>query len=172
MAKTRGRKPKPTGIKLHEGNPGKRPINTNEPQPEAGEPDCPERVRDDPVAFRAWGWLVEQLRAMDIITLADRMILEQAATIYSRWYKATDQIAEHGEIETTAIRTNAKGNEIGGGNTRVSPWMQIANRSEQQLDALFGELGLTPSARTRLMTNPNQRKKGLTAFAASRDNSM
>ncbi|MEQ8198694.1 MAG: phage terminase small subunit P27 family, partial [Clostridiaceae bacterium] len=30
----RGRKPKPTAIKVLEGNPGKRPLNKNEPKPE------------------------------------------------------------------------------------------------------------------------------------------
>lgn len=33
---TRGRKPKPTALKLLEGNPGKRPINANEPIPPKG----------------------------------------------------------------------------------------------------------------------------------------
>ena len=29
-----GRKPKPTRLKIIQGNPGKRPLNKNEPQPE------------------------------------------------------------------------------------------------------------------------------------------
>lgn len=29
----RGRKPKPTAVKVLEGNPGKRSLNTNEPKP-------------------------------------------------------------------------------------------------------------------------------------------
>ena len=33
---TRGRKPKPTALKILEGNPGKRPINENEPIPPKG----------------------------------------------------------------------------------------------------------------------------------------
>ncbi|HZK10243.1 MAG TPA: phage terminase small subunit P27 family, partial [Clostridia bacterium] len=35
---TRGRKPKPTALKVLEGNPGKRPLNKNEPQPERKAP--------------------------------------------------------------------------------------------------------------------------------------
>ena len=38
---TRGRKPKPTAIKELEGNPGKRPLNANEPKPERKAPRCP-----------------------------------------------------------------------------------------------------------------------------------
>lgn len=36
-----GRKPKPTALKKLEGNPGKRKLNTKEPVPEKGMPDCP-----------------------------------------------------------------------------------------------------------------------------------
>ena len=37
-----GRKPKPTAVKKLEGNPGKRKLNTKEPVPAKGMPDCPE----------------------------------------------------------------------------------------------------------------------------------
>ena len=36
-----GRKPKPTAVKKLEGNPGKRKLNTKEPNPGKGMPDCP-----------------------------------------------------------------------------------------------------------------------------------
>ena len=35
-----GRKPKPTAVKKLEGNPGKRKLNTKEPNPGKGMPDC------------------------------------------------------------------------------------------------------------------------------------
>jgi phage terminase small subunit len=37
-----GRKPKPTAVKKLEGNSGKRKLNTKEPVPAKGMPDCPE----------------------------------------------------------------------------------------------------------------------------------
>jgi hypothetical protein len=39
----RGRRPKPTRLKVLTGNPGKRPLNMDEPQPEPAIPDCPPR---------------------------------------------------------------------------------------------------------------------------------
>lgn len=36
-----GPKPKPTAIKILEGNPGKRPLNLNEPKPQRIAPECP-----------------------------------------------------------------------------------------------------------------------------------
>ena len=38
---TRGRKPKPTALKLLEGNPGKRPLNDREPVPPRAALKCP-----------------------------------------------------------------------------------------------------------------------------------
>jgi len=37
-----GPKPKPTAIKILEGNPGKRPLNLNEPKPLQIAPECPD----------------------------------------------------------------------------------------------------------------------------------
>lgn len=38
----RGKKPKPTNLKILEGNPGKRPLNLNEPKPIPIAPECPD----------------------------------------------------------------------------------------------------------------------------------
>lgn len=37
----RGRKPKPTALKVLEGNPGKRQLNVVEPKPRNKAPKCP-----------------------------------------------------------------------------------------------------------------------------------
>lgn len=37
----RGRRSKPTRLKVLTGNPRKRPLNRDEPTPEAAVPDCP-----------------------------------------------------------------------------------------------------------------------------------
>ena len=41
MAHAGGRPPKPTYLKVLEGNPGKRPLNENEPKPKPSAPKCP-----------------------------------------------------------------------------------------------------------------------------------
>jgi len=38
----RGRRPKPSRIKALTGNPGKRPLNAQEPRPEPALPECPQ----------------------------------------------------------------------------------------------------------------------------------
>ena len=43
----RGRKPKPTAVKVLEGNPGKRQLNPFEPQPGKRAPQCPEWLNEE-----------------------------------------------------------------------------------------------------------------------------
>ena len=54
-----GRKPKPTALKKLEGNPGKRKMNTKEPVPGKGMPDCPKWLL--PEAKEEWKRLCQKL---------------------------------------------------------------------------------------------------------------
>ena len=47
-----GPKPKPTKLKLLEGNPGRRPINDKEPKPKERLPQCPTHLSEE--AKREW----------------------------------------------------------------------------------------------------------------------
>ena len=49
---TRGRKPTPAAIKEPEGNPGKRPLNKNEPKLTKNAPPCPKWL--EPEAKKEW----------------------------------------------------------------------------------------------------------------------
>ena len=50
--KTPGPPPTPTNLKLLRGNPGKRKLNTTEPDPPPAIPTCPSHL--DKVAKREW----------------------------------------------------------------------------------------------------------------------
>ena len=49
-----GVRPKPTVLKVLNGNPGKRPLNENEPQFSKKIPDCPKYIQDDGIAYAEW----------------------------------------------------------------------------------------------------------------------
>ena len=66
---TRGRKPKPTAIKMLEGNPGKRPLNVKEPAPPKGNMKCPVWLL--PEAKKEWKRLASSLEAMGVLTMVD-----------------------------------------------------------------------------------------------------
>jgi phage terminase small subunit len=55
------------------GNPGRRPLNAREPQPEPVAPDAPEELNEE--ARREWDRVVGELEINGLITRLDRAAL-------------------------------------------------------------------------------------------------
>jgi phage terminase small subunit len=66
----RGRRPKPSRIKALTGNPGKRPLNAQEPRPEPALPECPPEL--SPASRREWERLSAELSKLNLVTNLDR----------------------------------------------------------------------------------------------------
>lgn len=141
----KGRKPKPTHLKLLEGNPGRRPINGAEPQPTAGPPSCPAHL--NPSGKAEWKRLARELQAIGILTQIDRGVLAGYCQSWGRWVEAERKLKESPAL----IRTPA-------GYVQLSPWLTIANRERELMLRFMAELGLTPSSRTRLNVQPPVKK--------------
>lgn len=94
----RGRRPKPTRIKALTGNPGKRPLNMNEPRPEPALPDCPPEL--SATAQREWARLIGELSKLNLITNLDRGALATYCGLWDvgRGDGANPEIRHHGEI--------------------------------------------------------------------------
>ncbi|MCU9848951.1 phage terminase small subunit P27 family [Defluviimonas sp. WL0024] len=133
----RGRKPKPTALKLIEGNPGKRPINGSEPKPPTSQPTCPAHL--SPTAKTEWKRLATVLNEIGLLTQIDRTVLAAYCQAYGRWVEAERKLAETPPL----IKTPA-------GYVQVSPWITISNKQVELMTRLMAELGLSPSARSRL----------------------
>ena len=97
----RGRKPKPTAVKVLEGNPGKRSLNTNEPKPVKKAPRCPAWLEDE--AKKEWKRMAKQMEQLGILTEIDmaafcRLLsgvcaMERSGGIYySAWNNRKDTI--------------------------------------------------------------------------------
>jgi len=135
-----GRKPKPTAIKLLEGNPGKRALNHAEPKPRVVLPRPPEHLSDD--EKEKWKMTVKELYPLGLITTIDKDALAMYCVIFVRWLKAEKMVREKGEIIKTAA-----------GNIIQNPYLSIANRALDQLNKLGAEFGMTPSSRSRVKTD-------------------
>ena len=72
-ADMRGRRPKPTRLKVLTGNPGKRPMNKHEPKTEPAVPKCPNEL--GPVARRERDRLASELGKLKILIALDRAAL-------------------------------------------------------------------------------------------------
>jgi P27 family predicted phage terminase small subunit len=136
-----GRKPKPTAEKELAGNPGKRPLNRNEPQP-GGIAKCPPHL--DKEAKREWKRVEKELIPLGLLTSVDRAALSAYCVCYSRWVKAEGQIARFGEY----VKSSKSGYMI------QAPWIGVANKAMELMHKFAAEFGFTPSSRTRLSVEP------------------
>lgn len=133
----RGRRPKPTRLKLLTGNPGKRAMNENEPKPEAAIPECPPEL--SPAARKEWERLVGELSALRMLTNLDRAALAAYCGAYALWAEATEAIQKYG-----AMIKSPQGFPI------QSPYLAIANRQSEIMMRIASEFGLTPASRSRI----------------------
>jgi phage terminase small subunit len=65
-----GRKPKPTSLKVLQGNPGKRPLNENEPKPPPRLPRSPEHLSEE--AKKEWRRAGKFLFQLGLVSDIDR----------------------------------------------------------------------------------------------------
>lgn len=133
----RGRRPKPTRLKVLTGNPGKHPLNEAEPRPEPDIPDCPPEL--GPVARREWQRLVAELAPLRILTQLDRAALATYCGAYGLWADATEAINKYG-----AMIKSPQGFPI------QSPYLAIANRQAEIMLRIASEFGFTPASRSRI----------------------
>ncbi len=139
---TRGRKPKPTRLKLLTGNPGKRPLNEREPQPPLPPslPKPPKHLGRD--GREEWLRVGGMLLRTRVLTEADLTALSAYATVCGRWMEAEREIRRKGIM----VRPTP------GSKVRIlNPMLPVANKCLQQMLQLQAEFGLTPSSRTRVV---------------------
>lgn len=148
-----GRKPKPTAVKKLEGNPGKRKLNTREPMPDKGMPDCPKWLL--PEAKEEWNRLCEKLNQMGVLTDIDRAAFAAYCQSYARWKEAQEHINSEGATYETEK-----------GMQRPNPYVAICNTEQRLMMSAASEFGLTPSARSRIMAASSVNKNDVDEMEA------
>lgn len=140
-----GRKPIPTAIKIQNGNPGKRALNLQEPQPEVAIPECPSHL--DELAREEWDRVTQELHTLGVLALVDRSSLAGYCVAWSRWVQAETKLQDEGYV--------LQGQ---GGGYYQNPMLAVANKAMEQLYKFASEFGMTPSSRTRIKANPAESK--------------
>ena len=132
-----GRKPEPTAIKRAKGNPGKRPLNDNEPMPPNGQLTCPHFLTG--AARREWYRLRPILERMGTLKPVDQNILAAYCQAYGRYVDAEKVLKEKGPL----YRTKSD-------NVITSPMLWVSNKAVEQMLKLGAELGIGAATRSRI----------------------
>lgn len=138
----KGRKPKPTHLKLVTGNPGRRNLNAKEPKPKRSRPSPPAHLSDK--ALESWGYVSGLLDRMGVLAECDAMALEMLCEAYG------DYLAARAELKAFGSDTYATETATGDRMYRTHPSVAQRNDADRRIRAWLAEFGMTPSARSRV----------------------
>ena len=141
-----GPAPKPTKLRIAEGNPGHRPLNAAEPQPTPGAPSVPAWLSRE--AKAEWRRLVGELGRLGLLTLVDRQALATCCQAWAELEDATRLLNKEGR-ETREPVLDKFGNHVGN-KIRAHPAVRRQRDAMARVKQFLVEFGLSPSARARL----------------------
>lgn len=147
---TRGRKPTHPALKVLRGNPGKRRVSKDTARPAGALPPCPERIKG--AAAEAWQWIGGQLVALGMFAESDSVAL---AMLCDAWAKYRDAIDAVNAVGSVLVATGPDGKPL-----TDKRGLPVLARNKYDIAAIAwakevhrwaSELGLTPTARARLL---------------------
>lgn len=141
-----GRRPKPTHLKIIEGNPGQRPLNRNEPMPVPVAPEMPDWL--SPYAREEWVRIVPELETLGLIGRVDRAALVVYVEAVSAHRSGIERLGRMGQ--DVLIPGPAKG-EDGQRSFVKNPVMQVIRDQAAIITRVCAEFGMTASARARMV---------------------
>lgn len=146
----RGRPPKPTQLKVLQGNPGKRPLNQNEPKPKPLAPKRPSWLTGE--AKREWDRITPELERIGLLTIVDGASLANYCQWWAIYVQASkelkDHLAKYKKLTVTYVNTQGAENEV------PHPSIAIAEKASKNIKAFCTEFGLTPASRSRMEVKP------------------
>ena len=153
----RGPKPMPTHLKLVTGNRGRRRLPENEPDVSSECPEPPAHLVGP--ALDEWHNHASTLHSVGILTKTDRAVLAAYCQLYGRWVEAELALAAHRK-RMIELGDDAEGflTSTPNGANMQHPLVGVANTAARDMVRYAAELGLTPSARTRVTAAPKARK--------------
>ena len=132
----RGRKKTSAKILQLRGNPGRRPVNDQEPKPETGVPKKPDFLSE--TAKKYWAYHAKRLDKAGILSKVDLGILAAYCTALATLDKAEKMLAESGYTQTT----------LQSGEKKVLGF--DCKEARDQIRSIGSELGVTASSRARI----------------------
>ncbi len=143
---SRGPPPKPTRLKILEGNPGRRPISDREPAPKAATPALPAWLSKE--AKAEWKRIVPELRRLGLLTLVDRAALAAYCQAYAELASLTQLLDEEGRVLDVDVFDKA--GAVTGSKKQAHPAARLQRDAFGRVKQFVTEFGLTPASRTRV----------------------
>ena len=131
----KGRRPKPTHLKLVTGNPGKRKLNSGEPKPQGNLKDAPAWLTKQ--QKEGWRYAIGNA-PLGLLKRLDRSVLVAWVVAEDLHRRAAKAVEAHGMIQ-----------EYESG-PQQSPWVAILNKQAQIMMKAAADLGFSPSSRSRI----------------------
>ncbi|MFJ9382061.1 phage terminase small subunit P27 family [Streptomyces sp. NPDC101455] len=146
----RGPAGKPTALRVLHGDRKDR-INTDEPQPSAGDVAAPDWLSDR--ALEVWDAYAPDLEAKRVLTSWD-------VETFAAWCDAVARrrdAAEHVDDEGAVVELDVfnKNGELTGTRRAKNPWLLALDAADAQVQRYGARFGLTPSDRASLKI-PNE----------------
>lgn len=134
----KGRKRKPTALRILEGNREKRPLPDAEPELPYGSGPPPAGL--DAAARAEWKRIGDILTTARVLTAGDRAVLVVYCAEWSRFLKAERIIGKLGEMLVS---------EAGG--LYQNPWLAVSRRAQEHILKCAAVLGLDPANRSKVI---------------------
>lgn len=138
----KGRKPKPSYMRVLDGNAGKRPVNEHEPIPPGKLEDQPPPDGLSDAQKIIWRQAIKSAPP-GMLRHLDESVLEVWVVACERHRDASKRVAELGSL--------LKGKT---GTPYQNPYLAIMNKQAAILLKAAAELGFTPSSRSRVKVEP------------------
>lgn len=151
----RGPAPKPTNLKLLQGNPGKRPINQDEPKPKPIAPKPPSWLPKE--AKKIWKDLAKKLEPLALFTEVDYLNMQNLCLAAARVKEMELALAENGVL-MEIHRTDKDGNIVST-YYQQRPEVSILHKNMELVNKLGAKFGLSPADRVGLGVKPKKEQQ-------------
>jgi P27 family predicted phage terminase small subunit len=145
-----GRPRKPTALKALEGGKGKRAPNGGEPDPDyLDNLEAPAWMPEE--AKKVWSQIAFPLRKAKLLAVIDVPMLEMACVAIANYRRAT---LAAGANLVELKEKEKEGGEAAAPQLVMNPWLIVQAMSFKQASAALREFGMSPSARSRVVIDP------------------
>jgi len=154
-----GRPPKPTALKVIQGNAGKRAMNKQEPDPDyLQDLTAPGWLPEE--AAQVWDEVAPHLSRAKLLTHVDVQALAMGCIALAQYRLAVARVGNE-PIKGKVLVDKESGEPVLDSNDRpimagehLNPWAMVQSMTFKQAMAVLERFGMTPAARTRIAVQP------------------